>query len=213
MAITYGGNDDTKYRGTFDLSSGTLVLKDGQLDRSWQQETVEAQLGIPLESLLTWDDLSARLPGTAASDDLGIIEGTWGTDAPTIQTSDAKATSVTQRARFRIPIGNDYNEGESLKIRVRGGMITTVSDGTATVDLEVYSIDKDGSVGTDLCATAATTINSLSKADVDFTITNSGLSHGDILDCRVTVAITDTATGTAVIGELSAITLMRNILG
>ena len=206
-------NETLTNRGTIDTSSGTLTLKDGQISRSKLTQDELALLGIPVDSLKVWDDLNANLPGTAAADDLGIIEGTWGTDAPTVQTSDAKATTVTQRARVLIPIGNKYDLDEDIKIRLRGGMITTVSDGTATVDLEVYVNDGDGGVGSDLCATAAQSINSLTKADKDFVITDSSLSYGDVLDCRITIAITDAATGTAVIGELSAITLLRDIKG
>lgn len=213
MAITYGGGDTVTFRGTFDVSSGTFVAKTGQISRSYLQETSEAQLWIPLESLLVWDDLNLRLPGVPANDDLGIIEGVWGTNAATIRTSNSQTTSVTQRARFRIPIDNQYIEGQDFKIRLRAGMITTVADSSATIDLEVYSPDGDGGVGTDLCTTAAQSINSLTKGNFDFVVTASGLAHGEMLDCRATIAITDGATGTAVIGELSSIRALRDIRG
>lgn len=198
-------------RGECDVSSGTLTLKNDQISRTKISREDLAVCVVLLDTLKTWDDLSADLPGTAAADDLGIIEGTWGTDVPTVQSSDADSTTVTQYARFMIPIDNSYIEGETIEIRIRGGMITNVADTSATVDLEVYVPDGDGAVGSDLCATAAQSINSLSKANKDFTITSASIVQGDVLDCRVTVAITDAATGAAVIGEISSIKMLRDI--
>lgn len=201
-------------RGTFDTTSGTFLLKDASITRAKLTQEALAPLAVPLVSLRTWDDLTASLPSTAATDDLAIIDGAvWGTNAPTVQTSDAKATTVTQYGRFNIPVGEEYDTGETLQIRVRGGMITTVSDTTATVDIEVYVDDGDGDVGSDLCTTAAQSINSLTKADKDFSVSVGALVHGDSLDCRVTIAITDGATATAVIGEISAIKLLRDVKG
>ena len=207
-------NESYTIRGTLDLTSGTTTFKSGSISRSTLSQEVLAEVGIPVTDLRTWDDLTAFLPGTAATDDLAIIEGTWGTDNPTAQSSDGKATTITQYARLPgLVVGNEFDTGETMQLRVRGGMITTVSDGTATVDVEAYVNDGDGGVGSDLCTTAAQSINSLTKANRDFTIDTSSLAHGDIIDIRLTVAITDTATATAVIGEISKITLLRDVKG
>lgn len=150
-------------------------------------------------------DSGAHLPTTAASDDLGIGVGTIGTGEFYLTTSDAKATTVTQNARYQMQVPYDYDAGETFQLIVNAGMNTTVSDGTATVDLEVYKSDLDGTVGSDLCATAAQSINSLTAADKTFTVTAASLNPGDLLDVRVTIAITDSATGTAVIGRVNSI--------
>jgi len=201
-------------RGTLDVSPGTLTLKDGQIARAKLTQEDLVAFGVPLTDLRTWDDLTAFLPATAASDDLALIDGAvWGTDAPTVQTSDAKATTVTQRARVQRALEHNYTLGETLQVRIRGGMITTISDTTATVDLEVYVGGGDGAVGADLCSTAAQSINSLTKANKDFTISTGSLARGDVLDCRVTIAVTDGATGTAVIGEISVVQVLQDIKG
>lgn len=150
-------------------------------------------------------DSGAHLPTTAASDDLAIGVGTLGTQDFYLTTSDAKATTVTQYARYQVQVPYEFDAGETLQLVVNGEMNTTVSDGTATVDLEVYKSDLDGTVGSDLCATAAQSINSLTAADKTFTVTATGLNPGDLLDVRVTIAITDSATGTAVIGRVNSI--------
>jgi hypothetical protein len=92
-------------------------------------------------------------------------------------------------------------------------MITTVADTTATLDVEVYKLqgDPDDAIGSDLVSTAATTINSLVFADIDFALNASALSPGDILDVRITTTVTDAASGTAVIAGISSARLLADV--
>lgn len=212
----FSGSETLTVDGTMDVSGGTLTLKNGQVNRAWLQETENAIRAIRFTDLRVWDDLTSLLPSAAASDDLGLLQdasGNFGTDAPVLQTSDSQSTSVTQYARFFVDVDNQYVEAGDFKIRIIGGMKTTISDGTATVDLEVYRQDRDGGVGSDICATDALSINTLANANKDFTITPASLTHGDVLDCRIKVAITDAASATAVIGEIVSILIMRDIRG
>jgi len=199
-----------------ELTNLTLELPDGgiknvdinsaaAIDRTKLAQQTTQIFDIPLIDARVWDDVRSILPATAANDDLGIITGTWGTDAPTIQSGDGKATTITRRAVFAFRLPPNYVASGTVQVRIRGGMVTTVSDTSATVDVEAYKADLDGAVGSDLCQTGNVSINSLTKANATFTIDGSGLSGGDFLYLRVTVAITDGATGTAVIGELSDI--------
>ena len=71
--------------------------------------------------------------------------------------------------------------------------------------MEVHKADLDSGVGADLCQTAAVSVNSLAKVNADFTIDASGLVAGDLLFIRLTTLITDGATVTAVIIEVSDI--------
>ncbi len=206
-------NETLENRGTVDLQRGTLILKDGIVPRSALTEDELTYLPVLLTDLRVHDAIGSPIPAAAADDDLGLISGTFGTDAPTVQTSDAKATTVTQRLRFKAALGPEYVAGHDVKLRITAGMITTVSDGTATVDVECYKDDGDGGISADLCATAAQDMNNLTKADYTFTITATNLEAGDVLDFRVTIAITDGATGTAVIGEISAMGLLEDIKG
>jgi len=199
-------NETWIFRGTVDLNNATEQRLDGSLAQSKLAQVPLSEEAIPLTDLRVWDDYDTILPGAAATDDLGLIVGTWGTDAPTVQTSDFKAAGASvQYAFFKAKITKEYDLGETLQLRVRAGMITTISDTTATVDLEVYNPDHDGAVGADLCATAAQTINTLDSNNCDFTITAGGIAVGDELLCRVAININDGATGTAVIGEIRRI--------
>lgn len=93
-------------------------------------------------------------------------------------------------------------------------MVTTVSDGTATLDVEVYKVGRDSLVsGSDICSTGATDINSTTFADKEFVITPTGLSAGDMLDIRIAVAVNDAATGTAVDAAIAAAEALLSIRG
>jgi hypothetical protein len=168
----------------------------------------------PLELLRVHDAFQTSLPTSASSDDLGKVIGTFGTDAMTIQTSDAKNTSVTQRARFVYRVPMQYVSGQPISVVAWAGMRTTVANGTATIDFEVYKKnDSTGLVGSDLVTTSAQSINSLTAADEAFTIDPTGLTSGDELDVRVTIAITDSATPTAVIGRIMKMYMLLSVKG
>lgn len=200
---------NVKITGRLDVTQAFIdensIKSAAALPRANMAQDSYARDAIPFTDLRVWDNMTAGLPQTAASDDLAIIEGTLGTDVPTVQTSDAKNTTVTQYARLAYKLPADYQDGESIRVYIRAGMITTIASASATVDLVAYGNDTNGAVdGTgDRCATAAQSINSLTKADLYFTITPTSLTAGDQLDMRIAIAITDSATATAVIGEIS----------
>ena len=70
-------------------------------------------------------------------------------------------------------------------------MGTTVAGTSCVVDVEAYKVGKDNTLGSDICATSATTINSLTFANKDFTITAGTLAAGDVLDIRITITVVD----------------------
>ena len=196
---------------TSSISADAIASGSG-FTRSQLAQEAASVYPVAWSDLRVWDNLTAALPQSAGTDDLAIIEGTFGTDAPTVQTSNAGTGTVTQYARFTFTLPPEYDNQETVALRLRAGMITAISDDTATVDVQCYKEDGDGGVGSDLCATAAQTINSLTKADKDFTITSSGLASGDTLDVRIAVAITDSGTAT-VIGEISQVAFLLDVRG
>lgn len=162
--------------------------------------TVNAQVALNPAELRVWDAYATNLPVAAAADDLGFTGGgTFGSAPSAIRTIDFKAASTTAYFRWIIQLPSDYIPGGTLTLRLNAGMNTTVSDGTCTVDASAY-LDNGGS---DLVTTAAQSINSLTAANKDFTITPTGLVPGSTLDVRVVVAGTDAATVTAVIGQIN----------
>jgi hypothetical protein len=100
--------------------------------------------------------------------------------------------------------------GETVTLRFKAGMITTVANTTATLDCEAFKLqeDPDDAIGSDLVTTAATTMNSLVFANIDFVITPTSLAPGDILDVRITTAVNDGASATAVIAGITSAKLL-----
>lgn len=200
------------------IIEGTMVLagttiKPGVTRANMAQQSA-AQFAIPWEAWRVHDAYQTVLPGTAATDDLGLIGGTFGTGVPSLQSSDAKATTVTQYARAVVRMPIEYDTASDVSLLFHAGMKTTVSDGTATLDVEAYLSDKEGLVdGADKVTTAATTINSLTLADNTYVVSAGSLEPGDVLDVRITVAITDTATGTAVLGWIGGAWLQCDVRG
>lgn len=158
--------------------------------------------------------VTVLLAPSPSADDLMLVGGTFGTNSHSIRSIDVKALgAVTLRTRVMIHMPHNYESAATTKIRFHAGMVTTVADTTATIDCEAYKTDEDAGVGSDLVSTSATTINSLTSADVDFTLDASTLTPGDTLDVRVTIAVNDGATGTAVIAQFGACQLLCDVRG
>ena len=174
---------------------------------SSQQATETKRLQVKLSDLRVHDAVGTVLPGTAAADDLALVGGTFGTNPIDVQAGDVKATSSTRYARFAERLPPNYKAGGTITLRMHAGMKTTVADTSCDLDAEVYQSDLENGVGSDLCATNAQPINSLTFADKDFVVTPTGLVAGDVLDVRIAVAYVDAATGTAVIPVIGSIEL------
>ena len=196
---------------SFTVEPGTTVR--GLSKASLDQESL-SPFTIPLTSFRVWDAIATNLPATPATDDLGLLGNTFATGSPTIETGDLKAAGATTRyARVLIPMPMEYDAASDVVLRIHAGMKTTVSDTTATIDVQAYRSDEEAGIGSDLCNTAATTINSLTLSDKDFTITAGSLSAGDLLDVRIAIAINDGASGTAVIGQIGSVKLLCDTRG
>ncbi|MGV3721987.1 MAG: hypothetical protein ACO1SX_13830, partial [Actinomycetota bacterium] len=118
--------------------------------------------------------------------------------------------TTTRYARFQFAVPEHYVAGQAITLRVNAGMLTTVSDTSAALDAVCVRV---AAPSTDICATAAQSMNSLTAADIDFTITPTNVVVGDILDVRLSVAIVDGATGTAVIGKINTVALLMATKG
>lgn len=181
----------------------------GQVDRANLAAETKTYTLDPT-SAKVWDALHTNVVGTAADDDLALITGTFGTHAPKLQTSDAKAATISQKVAMFFPVPPEYVAGGNLTLRFSAGMVTTVSDTTATIDAQVV---RAAAPTVDICATDALTINSLTAADKDFTLTGTNVVPGDLLYIVITIAINDGATQTAVKGETKAPQILCSVKG
>ena len=198
--------------------TGTLTAKETGLSAQTRatilKQDADVIFPVPLTSLRVWDAFATNLPGTAATDDLALSGGTFATSPPVVTAGDLKAVGATTRyARFELQLPECYDSGQTVTISISAGMVTTVADTSCTLDVQCYKLDKIAGIGADLCATSATTMNSLTFADIPFTITPSGLVAGDVFDVRIAIACTDAATGTAVTPTIASIDLLCDIKG
>lgn len=169
---------------------------------------------VPLTNCRVWDAMHSMVVGTPASDDLGLVTGMPGTDVPMLSAGDLKAAGATTRkVAFQLEVPSNYEDGETFEVRLRAAIETTVADTSCTVDLEVFKGNGAGAAGSDLCTTSASSINSLTPANVDFTVDGSGLDPGDLLTCIVSIACNDAATVTAVTPVIYSITRRCDLRG
>lgn len=205
----------TKIFGTLEVTED-FKIGGGMVPGLGRSSLVQDDLAVyPIDfvNFRVHDALQTTLPGTSASDDLGLYGGTFGTSQPLIRTFDVKTLSTSLYARTQVALPAEYVAGETVKIRLGAGMITTVADTSCTADVEAYKVGKDNSLGSDICATSATSMNSLTFANKDFTITSGTLSPGDVLDIRIRVTVVDSATVGAVIGAFASCDLLADIKG
>lgn len=182
--------------------------------RSELKQEQLASYAIPWTFWRIYNALHTNLPGTSAGSDLALIGGTFGTSSPSIQTSDLKAAgSTTRYARALIQLPPEYDAGQTVIMRFRAGMLTTIADVAATLDCEVFEVNKEAGIGSDLCITAVQSINSVTLADKDFTITAAALLPGDLLDIRIALLVNDGATVTEVKGIIGFAELLCDIKG
>lgn len=198
--------------------TGTLRIPEtglsAQTRASLLRQDANARFPVPLTFLRVWDAMATNLPGAAATDDLALVGGTFGTAPPMIQAGDCKALGATTRyARFQAVIPECYDAAETVSLVLSAGMLTTIADTSCTLDVEAYKVDKVGGISADLCATAAQTINSLTFGDKTFAITATTLSPGDVLDVRIAIAVNDGATATAVTPTIAGLDLVCDIKG
>lgn len=167
---------------------------------------------VPVGQLRVWDAPSTvAVAATASSDDLAVVYNMFLTAGPTVETGDLKnAGATTRKVGFEFVLPPEYVSGETITLRINAGMKTTVASVSATVDAQVA---RRAAPTVDVCATAAQSINSLDAANKDFTITPTDCVPGDILDVVLSVAVNDSGTGTAVIGQINSVAMLLDIKG
>lgn len=189
------------------------LTENADIEPSQLRQHTNAPISVPLTQCRSWDNLHLLLPNAAAADDLGLVTGTAGTHFPKITAGDVKAASVTRRLGVLLQVPHNFEESQTLTLRVRAAVETSVADASCTVDVSVYSSDGDGTSSADLVNTVAQDMNSLIAANFDFNILTGSLSKGQELYAVVTIASVDAATVTAVTPAIYGITLLADLRG
>ncbi len=215
VSVAVSGDVTLDGAGAVTIAAGAVTnsMLAGSITRANLLQEDAAVYAVPLEHMRVHDALASALPTTASADDMGFIPGTFGTDAPTLQGVDFGGTATDEKCRFQYRLPVEYVDGQTITLRCHAGMLTTVSDGTATLDAEVYLDDGEGAVGSDICATAAQSINSLTLADIDFTVTPAGVVSGSLLDIRLSFAGSDTGDLGVMIPTITAVSMLLDVKG
>ena len=171
---------------------------------------------IPLTSCRIWDAMATSLgvaAGAPSADDMGLITGTPGTAVPTLNSIDWKGASPTEKCAFEFVLPAEYDAANTITLRIRAAMLTTVSDGTATIDANCYASNRDGVASADLVTTVAQNMKTLTPANYDFTVTPTGRAAGDRLVFVLTFGGTDTGAAGEMISEISEIEVLLDVRG
>ena len=148
---------------------------------------------LPLLAARVWDAPQTNLPGTPATDDLGLA----GTNHLYLSAGDLQGTTGTRKARIEGCIPHNYVDGESFKIVLAAKVLDAAAAVSATVDLEFFLNDGTTTASSDLCTTAAQSANTTTLTDYEFTIAPTNLHRGDRFTIVITLAVNDTGGGDA----------------
>jgi len=169
---------------------------------------------IPIHAFRMWNMMGSLLPvTTATNDDMAIVNGTAGTDVPTLQGVDFGLTTCDEKCGFEFCLPAEYDAGQSVTLRVRAAILTTVADTSLTLDANCYKSNRDGLASADICATAAQDMNFLAPANYDFVITPTGLVAGDRLLFVLAFAGVDGGDAGVMIPEISQVEILLDIRG
>lgn len=115
------------------------------------------------------------------------------------------AKSDYAQVAFAVP--EDYKAGGTLTVRLRAKWTTTLLTVSSKVDVDAAKIAADGSLGSDLCTTAAQQVTT-AFADYDFVITPTGILPGMIITLRVSLLGDDTGGAVNTAGAISGCQLV-----
>ena len=171
--------------------------------------TTQVSNVVDLTDLRVWNAFATNLPGTAATDDLGLVTlaSTVGTDWDVaVQTSDLDniGTGVPFYAAFVHTLPATYVSGGAISVVINCGMITSVAGTSCTIDVQAFLLRAPAA---DLCITAAQDMNSLTAANKTFVCTPTGLVAGGQILIRVAILATDTAATAASFARINKISV------
>ena len=197
------------------VTADSISVGDSSTARSTLAQEDLVRYTVPLrEASVSWSD-GTRLPVDSALYGVAYCSGTLGTDWPTLQWKD-QGGAVTWKpyaCAFVCTLPAEYVAGSGVLVRVWGKMLGAVADGSATVAIVAYKSSRDGACGSNLCVTAAQTVNSLASAQRDFAVTSTALAPGDQLRLVLTVAGGDTANAAPMIPCVTCVEVLLSVKG
>ncbi len=186
-------------------------LASSQTDLGTAQDTLDIiaypSVYTALSQLRVWDAMATTLPATAANDDLGLVTGTFLTDFPYVTCGNVNNATATRRAAYFVTLPETFDPAtSSIAVRILWARPDAAAV-SATLDVEAAAL---GNPSVDLCATAAQSVNAAASGTATFELDEAGLTAGEQILVRVTIAMDDTAGGGSEI-RLSEIALAMSV--
>lgn len=120
-----------------------------------------------------------------------VSNGTVGADT---ETSNAVC-------RFNVPM--NFIAGQSFVVSLESGLNGAGAvTATPTIDLTAKLIDENGTLGSDICATAVQNLTAGAPTPANFTITGTTITPGSVIQFQITTVV-DNTNSTAVQSEVS----------
>lgn len=142
---------------------------------------------IPLRSCYKDGAMKDVVDDAAGASLLGLAD----TPGSVLTGNAANANSKSDYAGFAFALPDNYVPGGAVTVRLTAKIATALAFASSKVDVEAKLVGSDGTLGSDICATAAQQVTT-AYADYDFTITPTGLVAGDVLHFRVATLNDDT---------------------
>lgn len=137
-----------------------------------------------------------------------LVDNGWGTGGLHLAFGDVQDDSRTYEVRTVVALPADYVADADVRLIANahyddgdGG-----TAGTVQIDAEVYALADDGTVGSDLCATAAQDLAD-AAADETFVVTDSGLAAGDRLQVYLRVTVQESGDSGTLYARLNSLRL------
>ncbi len=202
ITVESGGEIEVQSGGALDFVAGSVERADIVEDALQPYDVMPLVLGADMAAL-------------AAAETAGDFFRNIGTNQALI---DGEATINEQEVSvgwFVFTLPPEYVAGGDIKIRAGAGVVLAGDAAltAATIDFSAYLQAVDGSVGSDLVATAAQAITT-TFGNKDFTVTPTGLVAGDPLVVKMTTDVTETAGGTgAANARITRLQMLLDIKG
>lgn len=162
-------------------------------------------VAIPLTDFRVHDAFQTVLPGTAATDDLGIKTATIGTNFSNLNAA-ASAASVVQEGVALVTVPPNYQAGSSLSLSIPWTR-SNAAEVAATLDVKVF---RAAAPTVDLYAGAAVDVNAAASGTAAFALTSTALVPGEQLLVNLIATLDDTA-GSGAAVELTAVNLVYTV--
>lgn len=201
-----------RFDGDVEITGGIRVsgTYTGPINRSNLISDNTAVYPLALHTFRVHDLYNTILPAAAGTDDLGLTSGAYGTDVPTIRSSDLNAAgTLAAYARTSFTLPPEYTSGGTITLR----FYADTQAGAASVDAQVFQASKTNFqiTGSDLVTTSPTAISTVFGAK-DFVVTPTSKVAGDTLDIRIAV-IGTTSTTANTIARIPNIEMVLQVKG